>query len=124
MLRNSLIRTLTPALLLSLLLLPQQAGAGATDIALFSQGGGGSAPPNITVVFDTSMSMRDQIVGAPTSDDTLKKWYNALDVLENLILSVNPPDGSGGYVQNARFGLWFYDKSRPSACPSCCPRPR
>ena len=105
-------------LLLGLLLaaLAGPARALPNDIALFSTAGGGAgfADPNIAIVFDTSMTMRDA-VGGPVNDpadlDEDKKWYIAREALLDFVRIANPPDGSGGYKQRARFGLWFYDKS-------------
>ncbi len=100
----------------SVVLQPRSAEALPNDIALFASGFNGAsfAPPNILIVFDTSMTMRDALGGPvndPAADPMDSKWWTARRALLNFIQQINPPDGAGGFVQNARFGLMFYDKS-------------
>jgi type IV pilus assembly protein PilY1 len=97
---------------------PRSAPASSTDLALFATSAVGWAPPNIMFLFDTSSSMLD-LVGEDDSNDEecdpaayYCKWEMARDVLIDVVRAVNPPDGNGGYVQNARFGVFLFDSDR------------
>ncbi|MGH0035109.1 MAG: pilus assembly protein [Myxococcota bacterium] len=76
------------------------APAAASDLAILSQSD--TAPPNILIMLDSSGSMDDKPSGCWSCST---KRTIAKNALRDLILAVNPPDGSGGYVENARFGL-------------------
>jgi type IV pilus assembly protein PilY1 len=56
---------------------------------------------------DTSGSMDNEPDGCGSCD---LKWEMARDVLLDIVAGVNPPDGTGGYEQNARFGVFLFDK--------------
>ena len=100
--------TVTLAIVLATLLaLPQAPRAGSSDLALFSAGSR-FAPPNIMILFDTSGSMKNEPDGCDSC--TEDKWVIAQQVIRDIVPSVNPPDGKGGYIQNARFGLFFFDE--------------
>ena len=73
--------------------------AGQSDVNLFA--GGGRLPPNMMIMLDSSGSMLSQ----PSTGGGVSKKQIAKDALKALILSVNPPDGAGGYTENALFGL-------------------
>jgi hypothetical protein len=75
--------------------------AGQTDLDLFS--GSGNLAPNILIMLDSSGSMGD-----PASGGGGNKVDIAAAALTTLITTVNPPDGSGGYTENARFGLFNF----------------
>ncbi len=96
---SAVVATATAAVLLA------AAPAGSSDLAILSQGSG--AAPNIMLILDSSGSMGDRTdadiaAGCGSCDN---KRTIAKTALRNLILAVNPPDGSGGYEENARFGL-------------------
>jgi type IV pilus assembly protein PilY1 len=55
-------------------------------------------------MLDSSGSMQDP----PTSGGALSKIDIAKTALSTLVTTVNPPDGSGGYTENARFGLFNF----------------
>jgi type IV pilus assembly protein PilY1 len=66
---------------------------------------------------DTSSSMTE----LPGPDDDNQdcdesgiycKWEMARDVLLDVVSTINYPDGEGGYVQNARFGVFLFDKNK------------
>ncbi len=78
------------------------ARAGQSDVDLFA--GTGSFPPNIMIMLDSSGSMRNP----PSSGGSIDKIDIAKSALNTLITTVNPPDGSGGYTENARFGLFIF----------------
>jgi type IV pilus assembly protein PilY1 len=73
--------------------------AGQSDVDLFA--GGNRLPPNIMIMLDSSGSMRNP----PSSGGAVYKKDIAKAALVNLIKGVNPPDGSGGFTENALFGL-------------------
>jgi hypothetical protein len=84
------------------LLLTGAASAGS-DLALFSAGGG--VPPNILLLLDSSGSM-----GSEPSTGGDRKRDLANQAIADLVTAVNPPDGSGGYENNARFGFSIFTK--------------
>ena len=94
----------------SLVLLPL-ANAGAQDVGLFS--GSGGAKPNIMILLDPSGSMNHAPAGCTLPDGSKcpNKRIMASQAIDELVRSVNPPDGAGGYVSNARFGLGIYDRT-------------
>jgi type IV pilus assembly protein PilY1 len=94
-------------LIVSILLTGQEAAAQSGDVALFSATGS-LVPPNIMVLLDSSGSMRNPTSGDPGGAD---KDDIARATLTALVQAVNPPDGSGGYEQNARFGLFIFSGS-------------
>ena len=105
-----------PLLLLAalILLVPQGPEPRAQDLDAFSSFSCESlCKPNIMIVFDTSMSMRQRLDGEDDDDEdpTDRKWYIARQALIDVVEAINPPEGGGGYTDNARFGLAFYDKS-------------
>jgi len=100
--RNPLHRIL-PVFLFGLLLPADLASASSSDLALFSAGGG--APPNILLLLDSSGSM-----GKPPSGGVERKRDLANQAIADLVTAVNPPDGSGGYQSNARFGFSIFTK--------------
>jgi len=90
-----------------LLLATGRAQAISTDINTFSAN---AAAPNIMILLDTSKSMQWDSAGCAACPK--KKWEMARDAIRDIILSVNPPDGSGaGYVENVRFGLFQFDRT-------------
>ncbi|MDH3211241.1 MAG: PilC/PilY family type IV pilus protein [Myxococcales bacterium] len=91
-------------LIVSILLTGQEAAAQSGDVALFSTTGSAVAP-NILIVLDSSGSMRNPTAADPGGDD---KDDIARATLTALVQTVNPPDGSGGYEENARFGLFIF----------------
>jgi hypothetical protein len=108
--------SLVVLLLVAALVLPQSARAGTSDLALFSASAG-SAIPNIMFLMDTSSSMIE--LPGPDDDDQdcdesgiYCKWEMARDVLLDVVSTINYPDGEGGYVQNARFGVFLFDKDK------------
>jgi hypothetical protein len=105
-----------PLLVAVLLLLPRGAATGSGDLALFAASTG--APPNIMILLDTSTSMLDP----PCDGDcgiSEDKWRLAKEALQEFVPVINPPDGQGGYVQNARFGLRTFDNPK-STCQKYC----
>ena len=101
-------------------LTPGSAGAVSTDIAAFSTSVG--APPNVLLLLDTSGSMggepdacASKVVG---SDDCDAKKVLARKAIKSLVETVNPSDGSGGYVENARFGIFKFDTDQISSDPN------
>ena len=83
--------------------------AVSTDLTLFNTGT--VAAPNILVLLDSSGSMGDP----PSSCSTCgSKWDIARDSLTQIIQTVNPPDGSGGYIENARFGIFTFGQGTQS----------
>ncbi len=99
---------LLPLLLMALLATPRGAGASQTDLAIFSAGGTG-APPNVMLLLDTSKSMQSGSAGCGSC--TKAKWEMARDALRDIILAVNPLDGGGNHIENARFGLAQFDRA-------------
>lgn len=90
--------------LLALLLIAPQARAQGTDLDAFTATG---APPNIALMIDTSGSM-DNPPSSCSGFGCDSKLTIAKDAVETLVTTVNPPDGSGGYENNARFGLFGF----------------
>jgi type IV pilus assembly protein PilY1 len=89
-------------LVLALAFLPASSvWAGQSDVDLFT--GGGRLAPNIMIMLDSSGSMRD-----PASGGGGNKIDIAKAALATLVTTVNPSDGSGGYIENARFGLFNF----------------
>lgn len=56
-------------------------------------------PPNVMLFVDSSGSMATNDVGGQA------RIYVARDTFKGLVSAVNPPDGSGGFEENVRFGL-------------------
>jgi type IV pilus assembly protein PilY1 len=79
------------------------AQAQSTDLTAFESTG---AAPNIAIVLDTSGSMNKNPSGCSSGCDS--KYDTARDAIATLVTTVNPPDGSGGYENNARFGLFSF----------------
>ena len=77
--------------LLAILLVASQAQAQGGDLDAFSATG---APPNIALVMDSSGSMRSD--PSTCSGSCNSKWEITVQAIEDLVLAVNPPDGSGG----------------------------
>jgi type IV pilus assembly protein PilY1 len=98
---------------IALMLAPLGAGAQTSDIETFANSG---APPNILVLLDTSGSMNDAPNGCAVlesgSSDCDAKRILARKAIKQLVEAVNPPDGEGGYVENARFGVFKFDNSQ------------
>jgi len=91
-------------LVMAALLLPSgRAHAISTDINTFSSSG---APPNIMILFDTSISMEEQSVGCGSCTDP--KWIMAQQAVRDVVARFNPPNGAG-YSQDVRFGLFYFD---------------
>ena len=90
-------------LIVSILLTGREAAAQSGDVALFSTTGG-SVAPNILILLDSSRSMRNE----PSTGGGVDKDDIARAALTSLVLAVNPPDGSGGYEENARFSLFIF----------------
>jgi type IV pilus assembly protein PilY1 len=99
-----------------LLALPQAALAGSTDLTLFGAAPD-NAPPNILILIDTSGSMKSPPKGCDSCDSDYDKWMMAKDAVLAMVPQVNPPDGMGGYVENARFGVFFFDGNEHGARP-------
>ena len=103
------------ALSLAIMLPLSGAHAASDDLALFSSRT--TAPANIMFLVDTSGSMT-KLPGDDDSNDEdcgssyYCKWEMARDVLVDVVLNINPPDGSGGHAQNARFGVFFFDREK------------
>ena len=76
--------------------------AGQSDVDLFA--GGNRLPPNIMIMLDSSGSM----LSAPSSGGSDSKKTIAINSLQAVVKAVNPPDGSGGYAENALFGLMTF----------------
>jgi len=89
--------------LLALLLHADMAAADSSDLSLFGAGGG--VPPNILLLLDSSGSM-----GKPPSGGVERKRDLANQAIADLVTAVNSPDGSGGYLNNARFGFSIFTK--------------
>jgi Tfp pilus tip-associated adhesin PilY1 len=96
------------AALTVLALWPAAAAAQQGDELLFSASGG--AAPNILLLLDTSGSMGKEPsdVGSCTQD--CRKRDLAGKAIRDLVTTVNPPDGQGGYVNNVRFGFSIFTK--------------
>jgi type IV pilus assembly protein PilY1 len=77
-----------------------EARATPTDASTFLTIKGGQ--PNIMLLIDSSGSMRDRPQGCSSC---AAKWDILKQVVKDLVLSLNPPDGAGGYTQKARLGL-------------------
>ena len=111
-------KRITPYLtvVLVLQLIAGQAGAVSSDIVTFSTSGG--APPNILVTLDTSGSMGGEPDNCKNFDpnnpclDPRDKKVQAREAIRVLVETVNPPDGSGGYVENARFGVMKFNAEK------------
>ena len=103
-------RTISSRSLLQVVLALALSAAGsssaqASDMALFSASGG--APPNILILLDSSGSMGKPPGACPECD---RKRDMANRAVNSLVTTVNPPDGDGGYVNNARFGFAIFTK--------------
>ena len=94
-------------LIVSILLIGQEAAAQSGDLALFSSTSA-AVPPNILIILDSSGSMRNPTSGDPSGAD---KDVIARATLTALVEAVNPSDGAAGYEQNARFGLMIFSGS-------------
>ena len=127
-----------PTLLIAIaLLLPAGlARAQSSDVEAFALQG---AAPNIMLVIDNSGSMKQYASGCAKGDDNEEeredneeeaeedgnggafeggtggacqnKWESAVQAVVEFVQAVNPPDGAGGYLQNARLGLMAFQKS-------------
>ena len=86
-----------------------EARAQSTDLDAFTSVG---APPNIAIVIDSSGSMNNPPSACSGSCPT--KWDSTKQAVVDLVTTVNPPDGSGGYEENARFGLFQFGVSGSS----------
>ncbi len=93
--------------LLLILLVPHPAHAGSADLSLFTSSGAGP-PPNVMILFDTSISMEE--LSASCGSCTDPKWRMARDAVFDIVRTINPLDGSGGHIENARFGLFYFDR--------------
>jgi hypothetical protein len=85
------------------------ARAEGGDAGLFSAGGG--APPNILLLLDSSGSMGKAPSNLGTCTTDCRKRDMANRAIRDLVTAVNPPDGDGGYVNNARFGFAIFTKA-------------
>ena len=86
-------RLIAIVLLWALVFAPSMVWAGQSDIDLFSTGG--SLPPNMMIMLDSSGSMQD----LPSSGGTDTKIDIAKTALTTFVTTVNPSDGSGGYIE-------------------------
>ena len=86
-----------------------EAAAPAGDAGLFSASGG--APPNILLLLDSSGSMKKIPSNVGTCTTDCRKRDMANRAIRDLVTAVNPPDGSGGYINNARFGFAIFTKA-------------
>lgn len=104
-----------PTLLVAIvLLLPAGVARAQSDVEAFALQG---AAPNIMVVIDNSGSMNWFASGCPSGgfdedgNACTNKWDSAVEAVIGFVQTVNPPDGAGGYVQNARLGLMAFQNS-------------
>ncbi|MBW2382632.1 MAG: hypothetical protein JRG92_03305 [Deltaproteobacteria bacterium] len=95
-------RLIAIVLLWALVFAPSMVWAGQADVDLFTTST--KAPPNILIMLDSSGSMGD----LPSTGGTDSKMVIAKDAVTTLVTTVNPSDGSGGFVENARFGLFRF----------------
>ena len=100
---RTLNRSLAILLIAAMTILPTATPvmAGQSDVDLFA--GGNRLPPNIMIMLDSSGSM----LSAPSTGGSVSKKTIAINALDTLITTVNPPV-SGGYTENARFGLFTF----------------
>ncbi len=94
--------------LAALLLLPASVSAQQGDELLFSASGG--AAPNILILLDTSGSMGKAPSGCTDDCSTTKRTLASQSIV-TLVSQVNPPDGDGGFEENARFGFGIFTKN-------------
>ena len=107
--RPPLVSLLTLTLVSGLALLPAAtARAAGGDELLFSASGG--APPNILLLLDTSGSMGKAPSNVADCSSDCRKRDLAHKAIRDLVTTVNPPDGTGGYINNARFGFSIFTK--------------
>ena len=72
---------------------------------------GSSAPPNIMLLLDNSSSMDANVDGDPEDRMRIEVGH---DVIIDILDTINPDDGAGGVVENARFGFsTFNTKNEP-----------
>jgi hypothetical protein len=79
------------------------------DASLFSASGG--APPNILLLLDSSGSMGKEPSDVGSCVGDCRKRDMANIAIRDLVTAVNPPDGDGGFVNNARFGFAIFTKA-------------